>query len=225
MRRHVLTIHDVAPCTIGAVRELRDLSAEIVGGPVALLVVPRFHGVRAWPAESREWLHRRIGEGDEAVLHGCEHRTATLGDERELRGLASPDAAARLRAGASALTRLGVRVTGVIAPCYAYPRAPAAAVTGAGLDWWADRLHLHTADRRVWAPAIGLGASTAPRRVASPFAARSALRLATPAPILRVDLHPADLEPPRLRTAVTELLRALPRRGGRGATHRELLTA
>lgn len=222
--RHVIAIHDVAPSTMDEVRELRRLARAVRPGPVALLIVPCLHGDERWPSADAAWLRAAIAHGDEPVLHGLTHAGRQPGDERELRGLCSADASHRLQRGLEALAELGVRPAGVIPPCYAQPREPAAAVRAAGLAWWADRRGIRsTTGRHVSAPAIGLGASTTPRRLLTPPAARVAAAALAGERRIRIDLHPADLRHRRLRGAAEYLLQWAAGRRGHATRHAELL--
>jgi predicted deacetylase len=178
--------------------------------PVSLLVVPRYHGTGGWDHASRRWLLDAAGDGDEIVLHGYEHRSPDGFDGAEFgRCMPHVAAAARLDMAMRGLAELGLRADGFIAPAYAHPPALTAALRARRLNWWATRTRLHGdgSSRCLWG--VGLGASTAWRRITSPAAARSALRLARPLAAVRLDLHPADLAHSGLRHAATALICAL----------------
>ena len=58
MRALVVAIHDVAPSTWPEARALRDAVRERTGGPVTLLLVPRYRGLESWragPAAEGGW--------------------------------------------------------------------------------------------------------------------------------------------------------------------------
>ena len=135
------------------------------------------------------------------------------------------DAGARLDMAMRGLTELGLQADGFIAPAYAHPTALTAALCARRLGWWATRTRLHRdgSSRRLWA--VGLGASTASRRITSPAAARSAVRLARPLAAVRLDLHAADLAHSGLRHAVAALICALLADGRHVTTHAALVAS
>ena len=95
----------------------------------------------------------------------------------------------------------GVEPRGFVAPAYAYTPALRRELA-AGFDWWATMLRFVGRDRAALAPAVTL------RR--SPLAVRAAA-LAS-GRVLRLDLHPADLERPRRVLALEAVLRGARRR-------------
>ena len=85
--------------------------------PVSLLVVPRYHGATGWDQASRRWLLDAACDGDEIVLHGCEHRSPDGVDGAEFGRRMPPVAAvARLDMAVRGLAELGLRADGFIAP-------------------------------------------------------------------------------------------------------------
>lgn len=225
MRALVIALHDVAPSTIGATCRWRTIVAGLTGGPVSLLVVPRYQGRDSWRSGPAPRALRASAEaGDEVVLHGYTHLSVAGRDGRELVDRPPRAIAALLREGLAELDLAGVPADGFIAPSYAHPAATDDACRAAGLGWWATRAAL--VGRRgevVRLPSVGLGASTATRRLLSPAATRSAVRLLAPVRALRVDLHPADLGHARLERAGRDLLAMLLDQGRVPMTHADLL--
>lgn len=220
MKRLVISIHDVSPSTLPGAERLRDVVAARVDGPVSLLVVPRYGGresLRSGPA--RRWLIDRAALGDELVLHGYSHvgRGGRAGPE-----LAGRDTGAigrLIRDGLAELRAAGLGAEGFIAPCYLHPRQADAACRDEGLGWWATRGSLCSAGGRRALPSIGLGASRPARRALSPLAADGAARMLAPWPVVRIDLHPADVDHRRLAGAAGGLLDRLLDQGRRPVTH------
>jgi predicted deacetylase len=71
-----ITLHDVAPATLPACRQLAALVESLdPRAPLTLLIVPDFHGRgRADQApEFRAWVDARLARGDEVALHGFRH--------------------------------------------------------------------------------------------------------------------------------------------------------
>lgn len=224
MNRLVISIHDVAPSSLDGARDLRARVARRVEGPVSLLVVPRNRGRESWRSgEGRRWLGERQDGGDELVVHGYTHVGRGGRDGAELRRRGSEAVRDVVGDGIAELGAVGLRAHGFIAPSYAHPRDAEAALLGSGLRWWATRGSLRSPQGRVALPSIGLGASTAPRRALSPAVAALAVRALTAVPVVRLDLHPADLAHRRLARAVDSLLGALLAQGRRPVVHEEIL--
>ncbi|MFN8121141.1 MAG: DUF2334 domain-containing protein [Thermoleophilia bacterium] len=224
-RRLIVAIHNVAPATLPECRGLRGIVEEVLGPvPVSLLVVPRYHGDARWTAPARSWLQWREGRGDEIVLHGLDHLDRRGGDGGEFHpGLGAAGIGRRLREAVEALGHQGLEAHGFIAPAYLHPAILDAGCDATGLEWWATRGRLRAPGVVEHLPSLGLGASTAARRVLSPAAARLAATVLAPCAAVRLDLHPADLRHPRLTAAIRPLLIALARQWRIPARHRDLL--
>lgn len=222
-RRLVISLHDVAPSTLAETSRWREVVEGATGGPVSLLVVPRYRGRDSWRSgPGRDWLADRAQDGDELVLHGYSHLSTTGADGRELAGRRPWAVTAVIADGVRELTSAGLAADGFIAPSYWHPGCADDACRTLGIRWWATRgaLRWENGSRRL--PSLGLGASTATRRVLSPAAARSAARLLAAAAVVRLDLHPADLRDARLERAGRELLARLLDQGRRLTTHGSL---
>ena len=220
----MIALHDVAPSTLDDTARWRAIVAEMTGGPVCLLVVPRYGGRDSWrsgPAPA--WVRSHAAAGDETVLHGYSHLSRAGRDGRELAGRDALSVASLIRDGMEEMHEAGLCAEGFIAPSYAHPAPADASCRAAGLRWWATRTALHSDGAMLRLPSLGLGASTAPRRALSPGAARLAAAILTAAPVVRLDLHPADLRHPRLARAGRDLLERLLGQGRRPLTHAALL--
>ncbi len=226
MRLLVVAIHDVAPSSCGAAAALRDRVAARTGGPVSLLVVPRRGGRESWRAGPEAgWLRARRDAGDEIVAHGWSHVGPGGRDGRELAGRPAAGIDAVVHAGVQELGAAGLRAEGFIAPSYLHPPDAHRACRRAGLRWWATRGRLCWDAGGRPLPSIGLGASTRTRRALSPGAAALAARALAAAPVVRLDLHPADLGHRRLDRAAAGLLDLLLAQGRRALTHADLVGA
>jgi uncharacterized protein len=220
MRALVIAIHDVSPSAVPAAEWWRESIARVVDGPVSLLVVPRHRGRESWRAgPARAWAEGRARAGDELVLHGYTHARRDGRDGRELAGRGPADVADLIRDGRAELRAAGLDATGFIAPSYAHPRSVGPACRAAGLTWWAGRSLLGGELGLRLLPSLGLGASSALRRLTSPRVSRAAARVLSGVPAVRLDLHPADLDDRRLEAAGRELLARLVDQGRRPSTH------
>lgn len=223
--RLIVSIHDITPRRVGETLEWRETIAAMAGGPVSLLVVPRYAGLGSWRHGAGAAALVDLAEaGDEVVVHGYTH-TLDGHDGAETRHHDAAGARALVSDGAWELRAAGLRPDGFIAPAYGRLRDAGPACAGAGLMWWATRSHLWTGDLRIALPSLGLGASTPLRRVLSPAVARGAVRALRGAPVLRLDLHTADLHHPRLATAGRDLLSRLLDTGRLLVTHRQVAAA
>lgn len=224
MRRLIVALHDVTPSTARATETWRAVVARRADGPVALLVVPRYGGTQEWPETvGLRWVHWRMLAGDEIALHGLTHTTVTGQDGPELRGRDSGELMTRIVDGSVALARVGLPVVGFVAPAYAHPAGAHDGCRRAGFTWWATRWQLHWDGGYRWLPSIGLGASTPTKRVLSPAALTAGIRALARYEVVRLDLHPADLEHRALAGAGVRALEALLAQGRRLVTHGDLV--
>jgi len=226
MSRLVIAIHDVVPRRLEAARAWRRLVERQIGGPVSLLVVPRYGGRDAWDGtEGLAWLRSRASEGDEIVVHGLSHTTTSGRDGAELAKRHPDDVFRRVVEGTRELSRVGLCGTGFIAPAYVHPVPARTACNLAGLAWWATRWRLEWDGEGCWLPSISLGASTRGRRLWSPPFARVAVLAAVSWENVRLDLHTADLDHPALTAAGLSALHALLEQGRTLVTHSQLMAA
>ncbi len=226
MRGVVIAIHDVTPSSLPRIGRLRERVEDMAAGPVSLLVVPRHRGRETWRAgPGGEWLRSRARAGDELVMHGYTHLDRAGRDGSELRGRAPAAITDLIGDGLDELAACGLGVDGFIAPSYLHGRSADAALRDAGLGWWATRGSLRSRHARRHLPSIGLGASTRTRRAMSPAVAGLAARAVAAVPVVRLDLHPADLGHPRLDVAVTDLLERLLSQGRPLVTHAAVVAA
>lgn len=216
----VVAIHDVSPAVLEQAAALRRLVRGRVEGPVAWLVVPRNDGTERWTGVTAARLRTAMGGDDETVLHGYTHRSAS-GDRAEFRGAPLALVRDRITRGIIELSRSGIAPIGHLPPCYVAPRAAAAQHSRLGVSWWATRWHLHAAGRSFRFPSLGVGASTAVRRAVSPVGARAAAEAYRHVPVVRIDLHPADIEHPELVGASARILDCLLGQDRRLTTHRD----
>lgn len=214
-RSLIVSIHDVAPETLPRVREVVEKLESWGVNRFCLLVVPNYHetGPLCDDPEAVRWLHGREACGDEIVLHGYSHsrpRRATdtaldllatefcSKNEAEFYRLGPDEAAAKLRLGAEILGRVGFKPRGFVAPSWIFSRGTVRALKERGFRYMARRVGLIDFTNRVrirsaccvwstWAPVRG---------ALSPFWVRLRLRRLRRKPVLRVDVHPPDLEFP-----------------------------
>lgn len=217
MSRVAVAIHDVAPQTLDACAEIRRGLLGRGIDRVTLLAVPAWLGSPCTRSpEHVEWLTRRRDAGDAIAQHGLVHvqtrrargprqwrASVQGGTAAEFVGLAPGETADALRRGREILRDAGIDPRGFVAPAYAYTRALRDELA-LRFVWWAELFAVRGPFGTIRAPALCLGASSRLKRATSP---QLVLGLARPRwGVLRVDLHPADLEFRRTRAAVERLL-------------------
>jgi len=214
-----VSLHDVEPATFERCALIRDWLDDHGVDRVTLLVIPApdlhpFHDRRP---DLAEWLDERSRGGDAVAQHGFQHRQLHGGRGRrrgEFVGLDGDETRHAVLAGRRLLKLAGVQPRGFVAPSYAYTNALRETLATT-FDWWAGLRRLHRADHTsTRAPALRLGTSTALQRWTTPGAVRLGARLS--GDLLRLDLHPADLDHARCVGAVEHVLR--------GARHRAAVT-
>ncbi|HSD77211.1 MAG TPA: hypothetical protein VLA98_07385, partial [Solirubrobacteraceae bacterium] len=130
------------------------------------------------------------------------------GGAAEFRGLTGDETRRCVQAGRRVLKLAGVEPRGFVAPAYAYTDA-LRDVVAATFDWWASVSRLHrcaTAPAASpFAPALALDGATPLRRLTAPWLLRAGA--AASGDLLRLDLHPSDLDRHRNVAAVEALLR------------------
>jgi predicted deacetylase len=219
----LVSIHDVSPARAHQVARLWEMCAARGVCP-ALLVVPNWHG--EWPLARHRtfvrWLHDRVADGAEIVLHGYRHdevgaprrvidhwralgRTAREGEFLTLREAA---ARARIADGLAVLRALELEPIGFIPPawlaredCHA-----AAAALGLGMSEDTATVWLHHRAARVSAPVVCWSARTAPRAWGSVALAELRWLAHRRAVLVRFALHPTDLDHPATARSVVAAL-------------------
>lgn len=214
----LVSIHDVAPPNLAAVRRLWQLCRDAAVVP-ALLVVPDWHG--AAPIERDAgflaWLRGAVTEGAEVLLHGERHdeegRPRALGDalraagktarEGECLTLDAPELEALVARGMSRLRALGFAPRGFVPPAWLMRADARAGIYAAGMAFTEDDGAIYLASgRRIPSPALRWSTRTGFRARASVVVAEWRWRSQRRAPVMRLALHPADLDDPAVARSV-----------------------
>lgn len=223
-----IAVHDVAPATWPRCEVLLELLRTLGAPPATLLVVPDYH--RSGSVEKSTVFVRaiddRIARSDEIALHGYYHvddgpaaysafewlqRRVLTASEGEFAALTECEAELRINTGLRMFDRLGWNVAGFVAPAWLLGAGPRAALARTRLRYTSTHTHLETiADgRRVAAPVISASARSPWRRWTSRQWLRAARAMTRNASLLRIALHPADVDDADLLAAWRELLGAL----------------
>jgi predicted deacetylase len=213
--RLLVSIHDVTPALDDGVRQLWAMCRAAALTP-ALLVVPDWHG--RWPIERHAafmaWVRARVDDGAEIVLHGERHDEVGLprtwrdtvravgrtAREGEFLTLDADAARARIVRGLERLATHGLSAAGFIPPAWLAREATHTVVRELGLGFSEDADSVRVngpADqmpRRLDAPALRWSGRTSMRAWGSLAMAEGRWRLWQRAPLLRLALHPQDLQ-------------------------------
>jgi hypothetical protein len=242
-RRRAMTVelHDVSPSARVEVERLRAALETIGVDRGTLLVVPRQqdeHGA-AWDLRDDpalgEWLRARRREGWEIVQHGLTHRASgpppadRFEDwlrERVARGqdefahLTEAEARARLLEGRAILHACGLSADGFVAPVWRQSRGTRRALRALGFRFTAGLTHVRrvTGDVRPrCSPALTFAAGDPATDLGKRAVMLGAEAAGLARPLLRVALHPEDLDHPGLLAHILDRIRGLLR-------HRRLVT-
>ena len=213
-RAMCIVLHDVAPATWSACDRLLAALRQISDAPVTLLAVPRYHG-SAREGSFERWLVERAATGDEVALHGYTHRDDGVPRstvdflrrrfytraEGEFSDLDVAGATDRLRAGIDWLNELGLPPRGFVAPAWLLGREAWQALRAQAFDYTCTlrRIVLLPEHREVICQSQVYSHSSAWRRAASLLWNAGLARTQSAAPLVRLELHPADVDHPRLR--------------------------
>ncbi len=223
-RQLLVAIHDVTPAHQASLDRISSLLHQLSITRYALLVVPDWHG--EWPLERHpgfvDDLLKRQAAGAEVFLHGYRHdeagfrrtfwqrvsvagRTAASAEFR----VAPPDEAARrLDRGLALFSRLGLKPVGFVPPAW---------LPGAGL---ADQLRQRklnltegfwvitnlASGRRALAPALSWSTARLWRSSLTAGIAAARRVVERPRGVVRVAIHPPDIEAPVVATSLRKTL-------------------
>ncbi len=241
-RALVVSIHDVAPSTRAKVEKIL---AQLAGHRVhacSLLVVPDYHRQGRSLADPgfRSWLQELVANGHEIVIHGFFHQRARRNDENARAKIVTRmytmdegeffdleyDKALRLIQNAREdFETHGFHPSGFIAPAWLLGAEAERAVIDAGMSYTTTLRTVRDFGRRRTIPSQSLVYSVRSgwRRLSSLAWNRSLFRRLTTNPLLRLGIHPPDIDHRAIWKQIGEIVReALLDR--QAMTYREWLT-
>lgn len=224
-RALVVSLHDVSPQTRAECAEILAQLAELGVPRCSLLVIPDHHrrGHFLADAECAAWLRAQAAAGHELVMHGYHHQRARragesvgakwttriyTADEGEFYDLDRAAATVLVEKARADFRQLGVEPAGFIAPAWLLSVEAEAALRALGCEY-TTRLgsvaDLQTA--RVWRSQslVWSVRSGWRRQVSRAWNARLSRRLAAH-PLLRISIHPVDLQHPQIWRQVRALV-------------------
>ena len=210
-RRLCVSIHDVAPATWVECRTLLDAVADVADVPLTLLVVPAYHGAAETVPSFDHQLERRVSRGDELALHGYTHldsgpppqalleayaRQIYTSGEGEFAALAAQEAAERLKLGMQWFARRGWALRGFVAPAWLLGAGGWQALRQSSLLYTTTwrQFHLLSTRQSLHAPSLVYSSRNAWGRALSRQAVGWTARMQHEAPLVRLSLHPRDVQ-------------------------------
>ena len=231
-RALVVSIHDVAPATREKTGRILAQLARHGVEVCSLLVVPDYHrqGRSLADPDFRAWLQELQARGHEIVIHGFYHQRARraneaaqarfvtriyTADEGEFYDLGYDEALRRINDARQEFETHGFHPHGFIAPAWLLgPEAERAAVD-AGMSYTTTlrRVKDFARDRTVASQSLVYSVRSGWRRTMSLAWNRSLFRRLTNNPLLRLGIHPPDLDHPAIWEQIIALIdEALPAR-------------
>jgi predicted deacetylase len=225
MKSLVVSLHDVSPLTQPLCEEILARLRQWGIEQTSLLVIPNHHQ-RAPISENvafQRWLAQKIESGHEPVLHGYFHqRQKRDGDsfraklttelytagEGEFFDLSAEEASTRVQRGLEDLAFLQRKIVGFVAPAWLLGAEAETVIRELGFLYTTRLGNVRTFGRPVDVRSQSLVWSTRARWRAMTSLAWNrclALRLAR-APLMRIGIHPPDLEHPHIWNQVRRLM-------------------
>jgi uncharacterized protein len=227
MKSLVVSLHDVSPLTQTWCQEILAQLRQLGIGQTSLLVIPNHHQ-RAPIAENpgfQSWLTQMIEAGHEPVLHGYFHQRKkrnadsilakltteiyTAG-EGEFFDLSTVEASTRAQRGLEDLAFLPRKVVGFIAPAWLLGADAEIAIRKLGFSYTTRLDRVQTFDRFADIRSQSLVWSTrAPWRAMTSLWWNRGLALGLArARLIRIGIHPSDLQNSAVWTQVRRLVAA-----------------
>lgn len=207
-----VVLHDVTPASWPAYRDFIHAVDAMGRVPLTLLVVPDFHRqlhLDRFP-DFRTAIEQRIARGDEVVLHGYYHNDDSslrpnpldlfmrriYTHEGEFYSLDEMHARQRLERGLELFSRYQWPVAGFVAPAWLMSKGTQAALRRFPLRYTSDLSGLIRLPdwQRLDAPTLVWSSRSAWRRLASRYWNRLRLTQTLSSPLLRLGLHPVDMQ-------------------------------
>ena len=224
-RALVVSIHDVAPVTRPRVEQMLAQLGR-AGLPVcSLLVVPDYHrsGRSLRDPAFAEWLHELDARGHEIVIHGFYHQRARravesarqkfvsrvyTADEGEFYDLAYEEALRLIRDAQDEFASHGFQANGFIAPAWLLSPAAERAAIDAGCRYTTTLRMVRdfTWDKEFLSQSLVYSVRSGWRCAVSLFWNRMLFGRLMKNPLLRLGLHPPDIEHPAIWRQINALV-------------------
>ena len=249
--RFLLSIHDVWPGNFQVVEEYLASLRALGAGPVALLVVPEYHGSQSIDKHGAflAWLREKSAAGSEIFLHGLRHWTPEragaagfsgrrslwgkwvnrrlVDGEAEFCGLPGPERDRLLGEGLEVFRRAGIAETGFVAPTW-HGSPDRETLRQKGIRFWETRFFVHCLPlgKARFAPPLAWIPSPPGATKGTPGAAKGGSRLSGGAAwletVLRFPLIKIAIHPGDLEGGDAASILERVIRAGRSAAYRDI---
>lgn len=226
-RSLVISLHDVSPHTFAACSKIVTELARIGVNRCSLLVIPDHHHRGHFLDDSRfcEWLKVLVERGHEAVIHGYYHRRSRrtgegvaaklttrvyTADEGEFFDLERSAAAELVSKAREEFRSLGLDPTGFIAPAWLLSDKAEVALRDLGIQYTTrlgSVLDL-TRMQRTASQSLCWSVRSRWRREVSRVWNRFLFQRLQANPLLRISIHPVDIEHPAIWQQILRLTEA-----------------
>ncbi|MEC9492514.1 polysaccharide deacetylase family protein [Flexistipes sp.] len=213
----VVSLHDVHAGNYHIFNEFIKKLNELGVYFVSLLVVPYMHKEHDLSSDLKfvRWLQKKQSQGHEIVLHGYYHYEEIKKDsifkniissiytahEGEFYRISYYDAESRIRKGLESFRCNGLKAYGFVAPAWLVNDNTLKTLKNAGLTYTTKLtgILLLKSDIFLKAPVLSLTSRSLLRKLLSIIWARLFSFISVFSPIVRVSVHPGDLETPILK--------------------------
>jgi predicted deacetylase len=224
-RALVVSIHDVAPVTRPQVEQMLAQLTRAGVRHCSVLVVPDYHrtGRSLGDPAFAEWLHDLGARGHEIVIHGFAHQRARrvgeslrqkfvthvyTADEGEFYDLEYDEASRLIREAQNEFTAGDFHPTGFIAPAWLLSAEAERAALDAGFRYTATLRAVRdfASGEEFLSQSLVYSVRSAWRGTVSLFWNRMLFRRLTNNPLLRLGLHPPDIDHPGVWRQINALV-------------------
>jgi len=223
-RSLIVSLHDVSPVSMERYGRFMKTVEELGVGVLAILVVPCMHGRH--PASGHpgflSWLSDLEARGHEIVLHGCFHRASAIppglfprlvstiytAREGEFYRISREKAVSLIERGLGMLSGTGLRIHGFIAPAWLLSDGGRDAAREMGFSYTTrlNHVELFREGISIRAPSLVTSSRSPWRRTLSRAWVPLIGRTGKNAQVLRVAIHPADLEHHSIERCLTRII-------------------
>jgi len=209
----VVSIHDVSPLTRATTERILERLGELGVAACSLLVIPDHHrqGHFLDDPDFCAWLRERVAGGDEVVIHGYFHRRARrpnesarvrwttrvyTADEGEFFDITGADALRLVSQAREEFRKIGLDPAGFIAPAWLLSEGGERALQKLGFDYTTRLREVIDlpSGRRIASQSLVWSVRSFWRRGMSRAWNASLYRRLRHAPLMRIGIHPVDLE-------------------------------
>ncbi len=220
-----VSFHDLAPHSETICEQFLEDLNKLGIEQISLLLVPDWHGeepIERYPAFIR-WARYLRKQGHEIVLHGYSHRADQIrgnwysqaigryytAGEGEFQTLDYPEAKDKITRGKQMFDAAELPVEGFIAPAWLLSKDARQAVRDDGFLYTTYLMEIEILDRekKTYAPTIVFSSRSGWRRWISLIWTRIWFFLNRNEEILRLAVHPIDLEYPMIRLSILSIAR------------------